>query len=149
MKLNEVIELNGKEYTVELNRESAVKIEQYVNMAEILEKINQPLYLDKSNKEILDNEDPFADIMSDEEVMKISEEKDNALIKAYSRAFWIWLYPVEKLKLKEVEELLLPYMQDEVKAIYINNKYEEFTKKSIELRENYLKELKNLKAQAK
>ena len=58
MKLNEVIELNGKEYTVELNRESAVKIEQYVNMAEILEKINQPLYLDKSNgsdKEEIDN----------------------------------------------------------------------------------------------
>lgn len=149
MKLNEVIELNGKEYTVELNRESAVKIEQYVNMAEVLQKVNQPLYSDKSNKEILDNEDPFADTISEEELLKLSEEKDNALIKAYSRAFWIWLYPTEKLSLKEVEELILPYMQDDVKAVYINNKYEEFTKKSIELRENYLKEIKNLKAQVK
>ena len=32
MKKNEILELNGKEYTLELNRESAINIEKYTNL---------------------------------------------------------------------------------------------------------------------
>ena len=99
MKLNEVILLNGKEYTVELNRDSVVKINQYINMNKALEIVNNPLYEDKSEIEISDNENPFADIKSDEELIKLDEERDKALRKVYTRAFWIWLYPNEKMSL--------------------------------------------------
>lgn len=149
MKLNEIIELNGEEYTVELNRESIVRIEQYINMGEISAIMSKQVVEDKSNSEIPDDEDPFSTVFEDEEIEKLAQEKENAIIKVYTRAFWIWLYPIEKLSLKEVAELLKPYLQDEKKAEYIAEKYKYFSEKSIEIRENYINEQKNLKAQAK
>lgn len=148
MKLNEIIELNGKEYTVELNRESIVKIEQYVKIQDTVEKIQKPIYEDKSEMEIADDENPFAEPINEDEVEKINEEREQALIKMYTRAFWIWLYPVEKLSYNSVKELLEPYMQDEKKAEYLAKKYEDFTIKSTDLRKQYLEERKNLKALA-
>ena len=148
MKLNEIIELNGKEYTVELNRESIVKIEQYVKIQDTVEKIQKPIYEDKSEMEIADDENPFAEPINEDEVEKINEEREQALIKMYTRAFWIWLYPVEKLSYNSVKELLEPYMQDEKKAEYLAKKYEDFTIKSTDLRKQYLEERKNLRALA-
>ena len=148
MKLNEIIELNGKEYTVELNRESIVKIEQYVKIQDTVEKIQKPIYEDKSEMEIADDENPFAEPINEDEVEKINEEREQALRKMYTRAFWIWLYPVEKLSYNSVKELLEPYMQDEKKAEYLAKKYEDFTIKSTDLRKQYLEERKNLKALA-
>lgn len=148
MKLNEIIELNGKEYTVELNRESIVKIEQYVKIQDTVEKIQKPIYEDKSEMEIADDENPFAEPINEDEVEKINEEREQALRKMYTRAFWIWLYPVEKLSYSSVIELLEPYMQDEKKAEYLAKKYEDFTIKSTDLRKQYLEERKNLKALA-
>ena len=60
MKLNEIIELNGKEYTVELNRESILKIDQYTNVKKANEKIHETVLTDKSEIELKDDEDPFA-----------------------------------------------------------------------------------------
>ena len=148
MKLNEIIELNGKEYTVELNRESIVKIEQYVKIQDTVEKIQKPIYEDKSEMEIADDENPFAESINEDEVEKINEEREQALKKMYTRAFWIWLYPEEKLSYNSVKELLEPYMQDEKKAEYLAKKYEDFTIKSTDLRKQYLEERKNLKALA-
>ena len=51
MKLNETIELNGKEYTVELNRESALRIEQYTKIKNAAEIMSTEAYQDKSNSE--------------------------------------------------------------------------------------------------
>lgn len=148
MKLNEVIELNGKEYTVELNRESIVKIEQYVKLQDTIEKIQKPIYEDKSEKEIADDENPFADEIDEDEFERLSVERENALVKMYTRAFWIWLYPVEKLSYNQVIELLKPYLQDEEKAQYLADKYQDFTIKSTDLRKKYIEERKNLKALA-
>lgn len=148
MKLNEVIELNGKEYTVELNRDSVVKINQYINMNSAINIIDKPIYEDKSNIEISDNENPFADIISDEELIKQSQIREETLRKVYTRAFWIWLYPIEKMPIKEVAKILEEYLTDDKKAEYISNKYAEFMTKSLELREKYVEELKNQKALA-
>lgn len=148
MKLNEIIELNGKEYTVELNRESIVKIEQYVKIQDTVEKITEPIFEDKSEMEIADDENPFAESINEDEVEKINEEREQALKKMYTRAFWIWLYPVEKLSYNSVKELIEPYMQDEKKAEYLAKKYEDFTVKSADIRKKYIEERKNLKALA-
>lgn len=148
MKLNEIIELNGKEYTVELNRESIVRIEQYINLKKAAITLMQKPYEDKSEREIDKDENPFADEINEDKYEELSETQEQALKKMYTRAFWIWLYPVEKLSYNSVKELLEPYMQDEKKAEYLANKYEEFMKKSIDLREKYKDERKNLKALA-
>ena len=150
MKLNEVIELNGKEYTVELNRESIIRINQYVNIEDSAKKFQEEILEDKTNMEIADDENPFAQAIDEEEIAKKNEEKQNLIKKAVNRAFWIWLYPVEKLGIKEVEKLLEPYFNGtDVQANYVVDKYYEFMNKSVEIRTNYLEELKNLKAQAK
>ena len=149
MKLNELIELNGKEYKVELNRESIVRIEQYINMEEVSAIMSKQVFEDKSKVEISDDEDPFSTVIEDEEIEKLVQEKAKAITKVYTRAFWIWLYPQEKLSLKEVAEILKPYLEDESKAQYIAEKYQYLSEKSVEIRQKYIEEQKNLKALAK
>ena len=140
MKLNEIIELN---------RESILRIEQYTNTQEAMKKISNSPYKDKSNINIEDDEDPFAEKIDEEEIERINEERIRSLNKLISKAFWIWLYPVEKLSYSKVEEILKPYFNDEEKAIFLAEKYKEFSNKSIEIREKYLEEQKNLKALTK
>lgn len=149
MKLNEIIELNKKEYTVELNRESILRIEQYASQEKFDEEYNKVILEDKTDKEIADDENPFAESI-DEDALEESANKKIELIKTkISRAFWIWLYPVHKLSYKEVQEILQPYFDDDEKAEFIGVKYKEFSEKSIEVREKYLEERKNLKALTK
>lgn len=149
MKLNETIELNGKEYTVELNRESIVRIEQYTKIKEAAKIMGKEPYEDKSDSEILENEDPFATEINEDEIENINREKEEYLKNLFIRAFWIWLYPVEKLNINQVKEILENYFIDEEKADYIAQKYQYFTEKSVEIRREYLDEQKNLKALAK
>lgn len=149
MKLHEIIELNGKEYTVELNRESVVRIQQYTDIEEAEKKIQATPITDRTNMDIVDGENPFAEVIDDEEINKMVEEKQNIIKNVICRAFWIWLYPVEKLDFSKIKEILEPYFEEDDKAAYISEKYTEFSQKSVEVRENYLKELKNLKAQTK
>lgn len=150
MKLNETIELNGKEYTVELNRESILRIEQYTNLKDAQESLSKPLMSDKSKEDIKDNEDPFAEKIDEDTIEEKSKEKAKTLEKIFTRAFWIWLYPNEKLSYNEVCDILKPYLsEDETKAEYIALKYQEFIEKSVEIRKQHLEEQKNLKALAK
>lgn len=149
MKLNEIIELNGKEYTVELNRESILRIEQYTNLKQSSQEINKPVIEDKSQKEISADENPFADEISEDELEKSNDEKEETVKKVMTRAFWIWLYPQEKLSISQVEEILNPYYESEQKAQELSDIYMDLTKKSIDIRQKYLEERKNLKALAK
>lgn len=149
MKLNEIIELNGKEYTVELNRESILRIEQYTNLKNASDKINSSSLEDKSEKTIADDENPFADEISEDELEKKAKEKEEEIKKVMARAFWIWLYPNEKLSISQVEEILTPYYEDESKAKKLTDIYLDLTDKSVNLRKQYLEERKNLKALAK
>lgn len=149
MKLHEIIELNGKEYTVELNRESVTRIEQYTNIEEADKTIKATPITDKTNSEIVDGENPFEEVIDYDEIDKMVEEKDKVLRNVISRAFWIWLYPVEKLDFSKVKEILEPYFTDDEKANYISEKYVYFAQKSVEVRNNYIEERKNLKALTK
>lgn len=149
MKLNEIIELNGKEYTVELNRESILRIEQYTSLKDASAEISKPVIKDKSKEEISDEENPFAEEISEDELEKEAEDKSKTIKKVMSRAFWIWLYPQEKLSISQVEEILSPYYENEEKAEELTKIYMDLTEKSVDIRQKYLEERKNLKALAK
>ena len=149
MKLNEIIELNGKEYTVELNRESILRIEQYTNLKETSSKINESVLKDKSQEEISEDENPFAEEISEDELDSEEEDKEKLIKKVMVRAFWIWLYPQEKLTISQVEEILSPYYDDAEKAEELSNLYVDLSNKSVDIRQKYLEERKNLKALAK
>lgn len=149
MKLDEIIKLNGKEYTVELNRESILKIEQYTNLTKSSEEIQKSIFEDKSDKEVLDDENPFAEEISEDDIENSAKTKEDTIKKVFVRAFWIWLYPKEKLAISKVEEILKPYFEDDEKAQELSNMYLDLSKKSVDIRDKYLEERKNLKALAK
>ena len=103
MKKNEIIELNGFEYTLELNRDSFLKIDQYSNLQKSMEVINKDLY--EYIDEIDDNTDPFANELSNELLESEANKKIETLHKVIERAFWIWLYPEQKLSISQVKEI--------------------------------------------
>lgn len=146
MKKNEIITLDGKEYTLELNRDSFLKIDQYTNFQKSVGVIKENLY--EYKEEIDENEDPFADVITDEEMDKIVEEKDNTLKKMITRAFWIWLYPNHKLNINQVEEILKSEFNDDDKYDKLVEKYSELLNECVEIKTQYEEERKNLKAQA-
>ena len=146
MKRNEIIELNGVEYTLELNRDSFLKIDQYSNIQKSMETIKKDLY--EHIEEIDDNTDPFADELSDEALEEAVNEKINTLYKIIERAYWIWLYPNHKLSISQVKEILKPYFEDEKKFEWISEKYGEYLQACVEIRNEYSEQQKNLKAQA-
>ena len=145
MKKNEIIELNGKEYTIELNRQSAIKIEQYANLQEAMLEMREPL-LDYV-EDIKEDEDPFANEIDFEEYNRKAEEKLEILKRTITRAFWIWLYPENKLNIEEVKALIEPYFETDKKIKFISENYGKFLSESTEIKDKYLEEQKNLKAQ--
>lgn len=146
MKRNEIILLNDVEYTLELNRDSFLKIDQYSNIKKSMETVKKDLY--EYHDEIDDNTDPFAEEIKDEDIEKVVDEKVATLCKIIERAFWIWLYPNHKLGITKVQEILKPYFDDEEKFKWISEKYGEYMQESVDIRTEYLEEQKNLKALA-
>lgn len=146
MKKNEIIELNGVEYTLELNRDSFLKIDQYSNLKKSMNTVKKDLY--EHIEEIDDDTDPFADTISDEEIEQAVNEKMETLQKLLERAYWIWLYPNHKLSISEVKEILKPYYEDEDKFQWISEKYGEYLQACVEIKNEYSEQQKNLKAQA-
>lgn len=148
MKRNEIIELNGKEYTLELNRDSFVQIDRACNYQKTMETIYGNLYNYYDDVELDDNFNPEMLLVSDEDIDKQVELKNNALEKLVNRAYLIWLYPNHKLKPSEVQELLKPYLEDEEKAKWLMEKTGEYLQKCVAIRQEYNEERKNLKALA-
>lgn len=146
MKRNEIILLNDTEYTLELNRDSFLKIDQYSNLKQSMDTVKQDLY--EYYEEIDDNTDPFAEEIKDEDIEKVVNEKIETLRKIVERAFWIWLYPNHKLGISKVQEILKPYFDDDKQFEWISEKYGEYMQKCVEIRTEYLEEQKNLKALA-
>ena len=146
MKRNEIILLNDVEYTLELNRDSFLKIDQYSNLKQSMDTVKQDLY--EYYEEIDDNTDPFAEEIKDEDIEKAVNEKVETLYKIIERAFWIWLYPNHKLAISEVQKILKPYFDDDKQFEWLSEKYGEYLQKSVEIRTEYLEEQKNLKALA-
>lgn len=146
MKKNEIIELNGVEYTVELNRDSFIQIDKICNITKSMEILNRGLYEYIDDQELDDNYNPFENATTDEDIEKEVELKQNTLKKITTRAFFIWLYPNHKLTLSQVSEILKPYIEDEKKAEWLGNKLGEFLNKSVEVRQEYNEKQKNLKS---
>lgn len=145
MKRNEIIELNGVEYTLELNRESFLQIDKICNVQKSMEIIQRGLY--DYVEEIDDNYNPFENMVSDEEIENEIKLKEETLIKLAERSFFIWLYPNHKLPISQVKEILKPYLEDDKKAEWLGEKLGEYLQKCVEIRQEYVKEQKNLKAQ--
>ena len=148
MKKKEIIELNGVEYTVELNRESFLQIDKICNISKSMKILNRGLYDYIDEEELDDNYNPFENMVSDEEIENEIKLKEETLNKLAERSFFIWLYPNHKLPLSKVKEILKPYLEDEKKAEWLGEKIGEFLHGSIEVRQSYNENQKNLKALA-
>lgn len=144
MKKNEIIELNGVEYTLELNRDSFLKIDQYSNIKKSMQIVKEDLY--EYIDEISEEENPFADEIDAVEIENKLNQKVAVMEKTITRAFWIWLYPNHRLNINQIKEILQPYFDEEDKFEFISEKYSEYMSKSVEIRNNYVEEQKNLKA---
>lgn len=146
MVLNETIILNEKEYTVTLNRESAVHIERYSKTQENLEKVSQSSieYVDVIQK----GENPFEMSIDEDKLLEEINNKEEILISLISKGFWIWLHPVHKMDYEDVRVIISEYMNDENKSEFITKKYFEYLDSSSNIRQKFVEEQKKLKAQA-
>ena len=142
MKKNEIIELNGVEYTLELNRDSFLQIDKICNVQKSFQILNRGLY--EYTEEIDDDYNPLENSIDDEDIQKEIDLKDETLKRLAERAFFIWLYPNHKLKISEVKELIRPYLEDEEKAEFLGQKLGQYLNECVEIVENYSKERKNL-----
>lgn len=147
MKKNEIIVLNDVEYTLELNRESFLQIDKICNIQKSMEIIQSKPY--EFVDDIDDNYDPTKDSISEEEFDKKASEKEETLKKLAERSFFIWLFPNHKLTISQVKEILNSYLSDdEEKSKYLGEKLAICLQECINIREEYNKQAKNLKAQA-
>lgn len=145
MKLNEMVELNGIEYALELNRDSFVQIDKICNISKSFAIINRGFY--DYVEEIEDDYNPLENIPSEEEMEKEMELKEKTLENLVERSFYIWLYPNYKFTITQVKEIIKPYLEDEKKAEFIGKKVGQLLKKCVDMRESYNQERKNLLAQ--
>lgn len=148
MKKNEIIELNGKEYTLELNRDSFLQIDKLCNIDKTMEIANKNLYEYMDEVELDDNFNLDLVKVDEETLNKEIEEKEKVLFRAIERSFLIWLYPNHKLTPNQVKEILKPYFEDEEKADWIGQQWGKYINECVEIREEYKEEQKNLKALA-
>ena len=148
MKKNEIIELNGKEDTLELNRDSFLQIDKLCNVEKSMEIINKKLY--DYIDDIDDNFNPLEDMgdLNEEQLEKNIKEKEEVLYRLIERSMFLWLYPNHKLTITEVKELVRPYLEDSNKAEWLSEKIGWYLQECVELRETYSQEQKNLEALA-
>lgn len=147
MKRNEVIELNGVEYTLELNRESFLQIDKLSNIEKSMNVIKKDLYDYLDEEELTDDFD-LNKLNIDED--KIEEEvsaKEKKIKDIIERAFLIWLNPNHHLNISQVREILTPYYEDEEKFNWLGEQYGKYLQECVEIRDEYNQERKNLKAQ--
>ena len=148
MKKNEIIELNGVEYTLELNRDSFLQIDKICNVQKSMEIIQKNLY--EYVDEIDDNYNPLEDMndLSEESIAEEVKEKEETLYKIIERSFFIWLYPNHKLTISQVKELLKPYLEDDDKIRWLGEKLGQYLQECVEIRQSYNEEQKNKSALA-
>lgn len=148
MKKNEIIELGGNEYTLELNRDSFLQIDKICNVQESMKVLQRGLY--EYVDEIDDNYNPFEEknMIDDSSLEKEVKEKEKVLRKLVERSFFIWLYPNHKLTISQVKELVSPYLEDEDKSEWIGERIGYYLQQCVEIRQSYNEEQKNLKALA-
>ena len=103
----EVIEIDGKEYTLFLNRKGIIAYEKYAKEEQAkaveLEKKYKPLIVDvkDTDLEIKDDTNPFEGIESLDDM----DEDHKLVIRLYKKLYWIMLYENHKLSFNEVSDL--------------------------------------------
>lgn len=148
MKRNEIIELNGVEYTLELNRESFLQVDKLCNIEKSMNFLKKDLYDYLDEEELTDNFDLSKLDIDEDNLEKVAEEKEKKLKDIIERAFLIWLNPNHHLNISQVREILKPYFEDDEKYEWLGEKYGKYLQECVEIREQYNTERKNLKAQA-
>lgn len=146
MKRNEIIELNGVEYTLELNRDSFLQIDKICNVREIFNTMQKGLYT--YIDDIDDNYNPFEnmDDLTEESIKKETEQKEAAFKKLIERSMYIWMYPHHKLPISKVQEIVKPYIEDEEKANWLLEKIGYYLEQCNELKNSQQEQQKNLEA---
>lgn len=103
----EIIEIDGKEYTLFLNRKGVItweKLTNAIHKAEEIENKYKNIENIDSGKEIeiQDGDNPFEIA---EEVKLGFEDDSETMINMYKKLYWIMLYEEHKLDYKDVEIL--------------------------------------------
>lgn len=148
MKKNEIIELNGQEYTLELNRDSFIQIDQLCNIDKTFKMLDKNFYEYMDEVELSDDFNLDKIKLDEETLQKEVEEREKVLFRTIERSFLIWLYPNHKLTPSQVKEILKPYFEDEEKADWIGKHWNQYINECIDIRDAYNEEQKNLKALA-
>lgn len=148
MKKNEIIELNGQEYTLELNRDSFIQIDQLCNIEKTFKMLDRDFYQYYDDEELSDDFDLEKLKLNEETLEKELEEREKVLFRTIERSFLIWLYPNHKLNISQVKDILKPYFEDEDKADWIGEHWGKYINECIDIQDSYNEEQKNLKALA-
>jgi len=148
MKRNEIIELNGKEYTLELNRESFIQVDRLCNIEKSMALLRKDLYDYLDEVELTDDFDLNKLNIDEDKIDEEIKQREKKLKDIIERAFFIWLNPNHHLNITQVREILKPYFEDEEKYGWLGEKYGKYLQECVEIRDQYNTERKNLEAQA-
>ena len=149
----EFIEIDGKEYTLFLNRKGIVAYERYCKeeakqLEEVQEKVEKTAKILESDEDLVidDNTNPFDGL---EDIAEDEADKNKALItKMYVKLYWIMLYENHKLSLSQVEDLykkaITEYGEEQLKALG-DQMFVEVNTMPDNIKQENLKNLKALK----
>lgn len=135
----EVIEIDGKEYTLFINRIGIVNWEKATKLQETASNIEKK-YKNKGNNpiEFTDDIDPFQSDIDENELA--NDEKQ--LYDLYSKFYWVALYKHHKLSIKEADDLFYKAIDE-----YGINQLAELAQQMVsEANNQKYGDLKNLKA---
>lgn len=105
----EIIEIDGKEYTLFLNRAGIVSWEKITKLSKESEKMQEKykkLTKDEDDDkpiEVKDGDNPFD--LADDKLLEDLEEDEARLKEIYIKFYWIALYQNHKLPISTVREL--------------------------------------------
>lgn len=143
----EIVEIDGKEYTLFLNRKGVVNWEnktQFVGKMRTAEKITNEL-VSKMDIELKDDTNPFEMYDNFNEEDELSQKEVNEIIEMYAILYWVMLYTHHKFSPKEAREVFDKAIEEYGKnqIVELGNMMIEKVNKDISPK----KQLKNLLAQ--
>lgn len=133
----EIIEIDGKEYTLFVNRIGIVNWEKATKLSETAKELENKYKNSEQNFEFNDNCDPFATNYSDSEI----DEDEKKLYDLYSKFYWMALYKHHKLTINEANDLFYKAIDE-----YGIQQLSDLAEQMIKNANNQNANLKNLKA---
>ena len=136
------MEIDGKEYTLSLNRKGVEAIEKYTKLSSKAEELQNITFMSDYVDEIAIDENPFAGLNEEETTQKLDE-----MMEMMKRVLWICLWENHKLNIEQVRELLVKIVEDNDKFEELNDKVQKLIEGVNKQPSGGLKNLKALKAQ--